>query len=928
LKLLVAIPTHNELLSTSTVATLLGLQAAMADRGDRVEFRYYSSAIIAELRNKMLYDLMAGDADGVLMLDSDQGCAPDLILRLIDSGHWVCGCLYPHRRYDFARVPAGLDSGDIARVLEYATTYVGRLRPESDGSFKLNDGFVAADYLGTGVMLIRREAVVLMQGRFPELKGRGMAYRADDTPVEEIWGLFNPLIIGDLGGPVQEDYAFCHRWRVVCDQPLWADVITPVAHVGRTLHQGVFMQHVRATEQPAPEAGAPAGGALARKRKPRAAAKPTKIAEAPTPDGLLAQARDHLQHERTSLAWSLASAIAALRPEDLEAAAVAADAAEARGDWASAVGLRDRLATADPDSPGALLALQRATLRCGGLKEARDLARFAAGRLKGPGRLWLICEIAEAYGAISKLRPRAERLARWLSRAGATAPPPALDRRLVGLELRLDMLRRADAGDLAGAIDSGRRWLARSESWVVEATLMDLLMRVGRPQEVLAIAKARLGDGRADWKTMIMAAWAAGEVGRLVEIWPVLAAATVGIGNETDLGSAYRFIRACAAYGEGRRAAGIVADGLDPLIAPGWLAAYLDEDVVPAAVAAAAERLHGAVAPAEFPAPATPSGVHIVSQFLEPVGGAEMHGVELAQALSDRVSADCWSIDTTHPLWRDRGVRQIERDLGPRGGLLVIVGAWYSLGPWLARAQPDRVAIIFNTFSAPQLEAMVLDIVRQTGVRPELRFVSPLMQQELGLPGLVRPSLTNITPYLKAPPGPPRAVFTVGRLSRDSVEKHRLSDVAVYRALLDQGDKVRLIGAGVMAAALGPHPRLDILPAVPGAAPEFLRTLDVFYYRTGLWVEPCARVVFEAMASGLPVVIDATDGAGAFLENGVDGFLVSSAEEGLARLQQLKADPGLRAKMGQAARASAVRLMMGAGLEATLEVFAPAARMN
>jgi glycosyltransferase involved in cell wall biosynthesis len=87
--------------------------------------------------------------------------------------------------------------------------------------------------------------------------------------------------------------------------------------------------------------------------------------------------------------------------------------------------------------------------------------------------------------------------------------------------------------------------------------------------------------------------------------------------------------------------------------------------------------------------------------------------------------------------------------------------------------------------------------------------------------------------------------------------------------------------------------------------PALYREHDVFVLPS--LAEGSAYVVYEAMASGLPVVV--TPNAGADLvREGVEGFVVAirSPAEIAARLEELAADPDGVARMGEAARARSV----------------------
>jgi UDP-glucose:(heptosyl)LPS alpha-1,3-glucosyltransferase len=107
----------------------------------------------------------------------------------------------------------------------------------------------------------------------------------------------------------------------------------------------------------------------------------------------------------------------------------------------------------------------------------------------------------------------------------------------------------------------------------------------------------------------------------------------------------------------------------------------------------------------------------------------------------------------------------------------------------------------------------------------------------------------------------------------------------------------RRYGAGDAVRFLGP-----IEDTVP-----FYAAADVFALPT--WYDSCSLVLLEAVASGLPVITTANNGASELLTEGLEGFVLDDPGdwEELTRGLKMLLDSGTRARLGSAARRLAER---------------------
>ena len=312
--------------------------------------------------------------------------------------------------------------------------------------------------------------------------------------------------------------------------------------------------------------------------------------------------------------------------------------------------------------------------------------------------------------------------------------------------------------------------------------------------------------------------------------------------------------------------------------------------------------------------------IHIINPFWNAYGGSERRALSLYALLKDRAKVFLWSGLKPDPRLTSRYKIQVLRPrLGhfPRRGTFVFVGIYAGIGPWIENTRPRRTIVVINTLQ-PELAERVVDRVALAGPFPEIVYASEATRAAHRLPGIVEASPIDVDSFVPAMRAP-NTRFTAGRLSRDDATKHHEDDPAFYCRLVGEGCSVRVMGGRVLAGKIpgGASPHLELLPAGAEPAPEFLQSLDCFFYRTASdWFETYGRVVFEAMACGLPVVASRRGGYAERIVNGENGFLFDGEEEALSIIRRLRDDSDLRDRISRGARAAAEHLYAPAALDA------------
>jgi glycosyltransferase involved in cell wall biosynthesis len=321
----------------------------------------------------------------------------------------------------------------------------------------------------------------------------------------------------------------------------------------------------------------------------------------------------------------------------------------------------------------------------------------------------------------------------------------------------------------------------------------------------------------------------------------------------------------------------------------------------------------------------TADQIHLVCPLLSHRGGGPQRALHLFDELKNHREVFLWSEQS---LWSEREpdpalserypVRSIvpERLEFPKTGTLVFVSSYFPVGPWVRYTSPRRIILVHNnnTMTPRDFQRKLRQLSNGGRREVEVMYASELTKRMAGNhPGYVQPSLIDLDRFVPALSREP-SVFTVGRMSRANPKKHHSDDPRLYRRLVEEGCRVRIMGPSPsLKEELGSLESVTLLPMFAEEAPLFLQSLDCFFYRTREgWSEPSGRVVTEAMACGLPVVCHESGGYAEWIEHGHNGFLFESQQEAMEILLGLKEDPALRERVGKEARRTAEELFSDA----------------
>jgi len=187
-------------------------------------------ALIPRARQNIVAQFMeTAEATHLLFIDADIGFEPEQVFRLLSFNSDMSAAIYPTKRIDWDKVRAAAQSGK-ANLDKAALSYVMEFVPLKEAALK--NGFAKVRFAGTGFLMIKRDVIVRMVERYPELK-YSRENRAEDSLKDSPWryALFNCIIDTTTGVYLSEDFSFCRRWTDMGGE-IWADLQSRLTHTG------------------------------------------------------------------------------------------------------------------------------------------------------------------------------------------------------------------------------------------------------------------------------------------------------------------------------------------------------------------------------------------------------------------------------------------------------------------------------------------------------------------------------------------------------------------------------------------------------------------------------------------------------------------------------------------------------------------------
>jgi glycosyltransferase involved in cell wall biosynthesis len=208
--------------------------------------------------------------------------------------------------------------------------------------------------------------------------------------------------------------------------------------------------------------------------------------------------------------------------------------------------------------------------------------------------------------------------------------------------------------------------------------------------------------------------------------------------------------------------------------------------------------------------------------------------------------------------------------------------------PWVRRLLGGKIATVMRLADTVVVGNIYLaDYARRAGAR----------RVE------VIPTVVNLARYPALQPASDPAVFTIGWIGSPSTAKYLHNIAPALAEVCQSGSaRIRLIGSGPIDL---PGVPAEVLPWHEDVEVDEVRRFDV-----GIMPLPdepwtrgkCGFKLIQYMACGLPVVASPVGVNCQIVEHGVNGFLAETPAQWQQAIEALRADAGLRRRMGLAGR--------------------------
>ena len=244
-KFFIATPCYGGALTEPYFRSVIKLMTFM--NGHKIPLAFGTIAnesLVTRARNVLLAYFLNSDYTHLMFIDADiEFKVEDLLKLYIHKKDVVVGA-YPKKGVNWGHIKEGIIM-DPSKPL--SPQQIGALGSDYAINFKFSNrenktvavenGLIKLHDAGTGFMMIKREAILKMIEKYPELKYNNDVQMGGVDLKDNFYALFDTMIDPIDRRYLSEDYTFCRRWQDM-EGDIWLDPSISLNHYGSFCFQG------------------------------------------------------------------------------------------------------------------------------------------------------------------------------------------------------------------------------------------------------------------------------------------------------------------------------------------------------------------------------------------------------------------------------------------------------------------------------------------------------------------------------------------------------------------------------------------------------------------------------------------------------------------------------------------------------------------
>lgn len=230
----ISTPCYDGMLSMSYTLSILKLIRKL----NSMNIKYHidligNESLIPRARNNSLGRFMKTNYSHLLFIDADIEFQPEALIDIINFNKDVVCCSVPTKNINWERIKESITNEDTresyeSRGLRFAYNKMNQQNNiDENSNTNENDNFIQVQHAGTAFMLIKREIIVKLYDKHPELM-----IRSAQLNNSIVCGLFCCMIQNKIY--LSEDYSFCERVRNIGGE-IWVNTSHNLNHIGRMI---------------------------------------------------------------------------------------------------------------------------------------------------------------------------------------------------------------------------------------------------------------------------------------------------------------------------------------------------------------------------------------------------------------------------------------------------------------------------------------------------------------------------------------------------------------------------------------------------------------------------------------------------------------------------------------------------------------------